>query len=120
MVISLRGPRTTAVAVAPAPPPPVIVIVGNPAACVYPLPDPVTVIPVTLPSVICATAVACVLLGAPPPLIETLGSLVYEAPLVTTLIAITLPSTSAVAVAAVPKYVHSTVPTVASPIVCVG
>ena len=73
MFIVSIGPRTTAVAVAPAPPPPVIVMVGNPASLVYPLPPDVTAMPVTLPSVICATAVACVLLGAPPPVIETIG-----------------------------------------------
>ena len=73
MFISLIGPLTTAVAAAPAPPPPLIEIVGNPASFVYPLPPDVTLMPVTLPSVICATAVACVLFGAPPPEIETRG-----------------------------------------------
>ena len=73
MFIALIGPLTTEVADAPAPPPPLIVIVGNPAAAVYPLPPDVTLIEVTLPSVICATAVACVLFGAPPPVIETIG-----------------------------------------------
>ena len=73
MFIALIGPRTTDVAAAPAPPPPLIEIVGNPASFVYPLPPDITLIPVTLPSVICATAVACVLFEAPPPVIETRG-----------------------------------------------
>ena len=40
---------------------------------VYPLPPDIILIPVTLPSVICATAVACVVFEAPPPVIETRG-----------------------------------------------
>ena len=61
MFIELIGPRTTALAAAPTPPPPLIDMTGAPAAFVYPAPEYVTAIPVTLPSVICATAVACVL-----------------------------------------------------------
>ena len=70
MLILSTGPLQTAVAVAPIPPPPVMVIVGT---LVYPAPPLTIVIPVTVPSVICAVANAWFPLVAPPPTIETIG-----------------------------------------------
>ena len=53
MLIESTGPLQTATAVAPIPPPPVMDIEGT---LVYPAPPFTIVIPVTVPSVICAVA----------------------------------------------------------------
>ena len=53
IAILSTGPRQTATAVAPVPPPPVISMVG---ISLYPVPPFSIVIPVTVPSVICAEA----------------------------------------------------------------
>ena len=117
MVILSTGPLQTAVAVAPTPPPPVMVIVGT---LVYPTPPFTILIPVTVPSVICAVAYAWFPLVAPPPTIETLGEVVYPAPPLVTLIAVTEPVITTSAVGAKPSYSQSINPTVCIPAVCSG
>ena len=62
---------------------------------------------------ICAEADACVV--APPPVIETIGWVVYPVPPLVTLIDITEPVTDTVAAADSPSYSQSTVPKVTTP-----
>ena len=68
------GPPIAAVALAPVPPPPVKLTVG---ALVYPEPQLVTTIPVTLPPDTVAVATAP---DPPPPEKVTVGELVYPEP----------------------------------------
>ena len=79
---------------------------------VYPVPPFVMLIPVTEPSVICAVANAWFPLVAPPLTIETIGCVVYPLPPLVTLMAVTEPVITTPAVAEVPSYNQSTVPTV--------
>ena len=101
MLIVSTGPRQVAVAVAPEPLPPVIVIVGT---LVYPDPPLTTLIPVTVPDVICAVADAWLSEVVPPPVIDIIGSVVYPLPPLVTFIAVTDPFTETVAAAGVPSY----------------
>ena len=69
---------------------------------------------------ICAVAYAWFPLVAPPPTIETLGWVLYPAPPLVTLIAVTEPEIETSADAEIPSYSQSISPTVCIPAVCIG